>query len=112
MMRVLIYTSIFTLVFGELEAEDWPQWLGINRDAVWQETGIINTFDESKPKLIWKSAIGGGYSGPAVSDGQVFVMDRVGHDTDLKNGSLLSPRILSLRQLLGSQELSNSLIYY
>ncbi len=89
MMRVLIYTSIFTLVFGELEAEDWPQWLGINRDAVWQETGIINTFDESKPKLIWKSEIGGGYSGPAVSDGQVFVMDRVGHDTDLKNGSLL-----------------------
>ena len=46
MMRVLIYTSIFTLVFGELEAEDWPQWLGTNRDAVWQETGIINTFDE------------------------------------------------------------------
>ncbi|HIA71009.1 TPA: pyrrolo-quinoline quinone [Candidatus Poribacteria bacterium] len=86
---LLMYTSIFIFVVGELKAEDWPQWLGMNRDAIWRETGIINTFDEVKPKLIWKAKIGGGYSGPAVSGGRVFVMDRVGHDTDLKNGSLL-----------------------
>ena len=60
MLKLLVCTPIlFILVLTELVAEDWPQWLGVNRDAVWQETGIINTFDESKPELIWKAEIGG-----------------------------------------------------
>lgn len=88
-MRLSIYMSTFIFVLGGLKAEDRPQWLGVNRDAIWQETGIINMFDQSKPKLMWRTKIGGGYSGPAVSDGRVFVMDRVGHDTNLRNGSLL-----------------------
>ena len=26
------------------QAEDWPQWLGTNRDAEWREEGIIARF--------------------------------------------------------------------
>src|SRR2546430_126144 len=26
---------------GGVSADDWPQWLGTNRDAIWRETGII-----------------------------------------------------------------------
>ncbi|NBO90734.1 MAG: pyrrolo-quinoline quinone [Planctomycetia bacterium] len=55
--------------------DDWPQWLGPQRDAVWPETGILDTFPAGGPKLLWRTKINGGYAGPAVSGGYVFVMD-------------------------------------
>jgi outer membrane protein assembly factor BamB len=57
-------------------ADDWPQWLGPNRDGVWRETGIINKFPAGGPKVLWRMPIGAGYSGPAVVGDRVFVMDR------------------------------------
>ena len=59
-----------------LRAEDWPQWLGPERDGVWRETGILEKFPETGVKVRWRAPIGGGYSGPAVAKGRVYVMDR------------------------------------
>ena len=49
-------------------ADDWPQWLGPERDTVWRETGILETFPEGGPPLRWSQPLGGGNSGPAVAD--------------------------------------------
>jgi outer membrane protein assembly factor BamB len=57
-------------------AEDWPQWLGPRRDGVWRETGILGRFPKDGPKVVWRTQIGGGYTGPAVAAGRVYVMDR------------------------------------
>ena len=57
-------------------AADWPQWLGVKRDGVWRESGILKKFPEGGPKVNWRVPIGGGYAGPAVADGRVFIMDR------------------------------------
>lgn len=57
-------------------AEDWPQWLGPQRDAVWRETGIVERFSPDGPPVLWRTPIGAGYSGPAVAGGRVYVMDR------------------------------------
>ncbi|MDP6796086.1 MAG: pyrrolo-quinoline quinone, partial [Verrucomicrobiota bacterium] len=59
-----------------VSADDWPQWLGAKRDGVWRESGILKKFPEGGPKVNWRVPIGGGYAGPAVSDGRVFIMDR------------------------------------
>src|SRR5437868_9137209 len=59
-------------------ADDWPQWLGPKRDGVWREAGILTKFPEGGPKVLWRAEIGGGFSGPAVAEGRVFVMDRQG----------------------------------
>ena len=72
-MNVRIFTFLFCC--NIVLAADWPQWLGPQRDGVWREKGIVEKFD-SKPKLRWKAAIGGGYAGPAVADGRVYVLDR------------------------------------
>jgi len=48
-------------------AEDWPQWLGPQRDGVWRETGIRAAFPEGGPTLRWRTPIGGGYAGPAIA---------------------------------------------
>ncbi|MCU0787133.1 MAG: PQQ-like beta-propeller repeat protein [Verrucomicrobia bacterium] len=57
-------------------ADDWPQWLGPQRDGVWRETGIVETFPGTGPNFRWRTAIGSGYAGPAVANGRVYVHDR------------------------------------
>ena len=57
--------------------DDWPQWLGPERDGVWRESGIIDKFPEGGPTVRWRTPIGGGYAGPAVAGGRVYVNDRV-----------------------------------
>ena len=59
-----------------VHADDWPQWLGPQRDGVWRETGILEKFPANGPKIRWRTPIGGGYSGPAVANGKVYLMDR------------------------------------
>jgi outer membrane protein assembly factor BamB len=61
-----------------IKADDWPQWMGPQRDGVWRETGILARFPKDGPKVLWRAEVGGGFSGPAVADGRVFVMDRKG----------------------------------
>lgn len=60
-----------------IRADDWPQWMGTNRDDVWAETGIVEKLPAGAPKVLWKAPVGGGYSGPAVAGGKVFVTDKV-----------------------------------
>jgi outer membrane protein assembly factor BamB len=62
---------------GVARADDWPQWLGPQRDDVWRETGIVEKLPESGPPVRWRTPIGAGYAGPAVADGRVYLMDRV-----------------------------------
>jgi outer membrane protein assembly factor BamB len=63
-------------------ADDWPQWLGPQRDSVWRETGIIDAFPAEGPAVKWRTAIGGGYAGPAVAGGRVFVTDYLANGDD------------------------------
>jgi len=58
-----------------LRADDWPQWLGPERDSVWRETGIVSSFPAGGPAVVWRAKIGSGYSGPAVAQGRVYVFD-------------------------------------
>jgi outer membrane protein assembly factor BamB len=64
-------------VSSAVQADDWPQWLGPQRDGVWRETGIVEVFPENKLPVKWRVPIHGGYSGPAVVGGRVFVTDFV-----------------------------------
>jgi outer membrane protein assembly factor BamB len=60
-----------------LDAEDWPQWLGPQRDSVWRESGVLEKFPAGGPRVLWRTPIGSGYSGPAVAQGRVYLMDRI-----------------------------------
>ncbi len=56
-------------------AADWPQWMGPTRDGVWAETGLLDTLPAGGPKKLWSVPVGGGYGGPAVAGGKVYVLD-------------------------------------
>lgn len=73
-----LFTALAVLsVCVPLSAADWPQWMGPNRDAVWSETGILKAFPKDGPKVLWRAPCGGGYAGPAVAGGKVYVADKV-----------------------------------
>ena len=65
------------VVFGatHAQADDWPQWRGTDRLAVWSETGIVDRFPDSGLKVAWRTPVRSGFAGPAVADGRVFVLD-------------------------------------
>jgi len=69
----LLYLLILS---SALRADEWPQWLGPQRDGVWRETGIVEKFPAGGPKVLWRMKIGGGYTGPAIANGKVYLMDR------------------------------------
>lgn len=56
-------------------ADDWTQWRGKDRLAVWHETGIMERFPGQGLRPVWKVEIGSGYSGPVVSNGKIVTLD-------------------------------------
>ena len=69
--------ALVGLLFGVTTAcaDDWPGWMGARRDGVYRETGIIDEVPGDGLRVKWRQPIHGGYAGPAVADGRVFVYD-------------------------------------
>ena len=75
--RTLFGLAVFCAMLSPcLLAEDWPQWRGAKRDGVWREGGIVTSLP-AKLAYKWRRPIGGGYSGPVVAGGRVYVTDRL-----------------------------------
>ena len=74
-MRLIAVSLILTLAAGA-PADDWPQWRGVHRDAVLSPAEQVDSLPTGKIQPKWSVEIGGGYSGPTVADGYVYVMDR------------------------------------
>lgn len=95
---------LLSTVLGNMTAmaDDWPQWLGPRRDGVWREDGILKAFPDGGPKRVWSAPIHGGYAGPAVGGGRVYVMDRQ-HDGGTGQGGIPgTERVLCLNESDGS----------
>jgi len=56
---------------------DWPGYLGPDRNATSAEKGLLRSWPEAGPKVLWTVPLGPGYGGAAVSDRKVYVLDRV-----------------------------------
>lgn len=67
-------TILATVTVIDISADDWPQWRGLDRLAIWHETGIVEDLPEDL-EVAWRTPIREGYSGPAVADGRVFITD-------------------------------------
>src|SRR5262249_38701700 len=78
-LRTLFAVATLAAVAGVVHADDWPQWLRPKRDGVWREPGLIDKLPPGGPPVVWRKPIAGGFAGPAVADGRVFVFD---YDTD------------------------------
>ncbi|MDF1575838.1 MAG: PQQ-binding-like beta-propeller repeat protein [Bacteroidales bacterium] len=76
-MRRIVLLLLSGIFYISGHAQDWPDWRGENRDAVWEASGIVQKFDSKVIDLKWSVPIGPGYSGPTVAEGKVYVTDRL-----------------------------------
>ena len=104
-------TGLFAFLFLAtfVSADDWPQWQGPQRDGIWREAGIVRDFSAGSPPVVWRAEVAGGYSGPAVADGRVFLTDYLrsegdaSPDPDKRNELLGTERVLCLNAATGKE---------
>ncbi len=72
----LAITGCCCLVTSSAGAEDWPQYLGPRRNSTSAQKGILRTWPEKGPEVLWTVPVGRGYGGPVVKNGKVYLLDR------------------------------------
>lgn len=73
----IFFPVILLLLFAaNLYSQDWPQYLGPNRNSISPQVGILRSWPENGPEVLWTVGIGIGYGGPVVKDGKVYLLDR------------------------------------
>jgi outer membrane protein assembly factor BamB len=79
--KLLVVTSLLGL--PSLQAEDWPQWRGPNRDGISTETGLNTDWPVGGPPLLWQATgLGDGYSTPAVVGDRLYLLGSEGIDDE------------------------------
>jgi outer membrane protein assembly factor BamB len=70
-------TALLAIALTPIHAGDWPGWRGPNRDGISTETGLLKTWPEGGPKLLWEAeGCGQGYSSVAIAGGNVYTLGK------------------------------------
>jgi outer membrane protein assembly factor BamB len=77
----LILLIISTII---IQAQDWPQYMGPDRNNTSPEKGILRNWPASGPEVLWTVNVGPGYGGPVIKDGKIYLLDR-----DDKTGDIM-----------------------
>ena len=80
MFKYHFFAAVSVLLCASLlNAADWPQWRGPDRDGKSAETGLNLDFTDGPPKLLWKvEGMGKGYSSVAVVDDVIYTTGNTG----------------------------------
>lgn len=63
------------LAASSVVATDWPQFRGPDRGGTVKEIGLLQSWEEGQPAVLWRQPIGGGYSAVTAVGDQLFTMD-------------------------------------
>lgn len=75
-VRVVLTAVVVMVTAGSSVAADWPQYLGPARNSTSPEKGLLRSWPQTGPEVLWTVAVGRGYGGPVVKDGKVYLLDR------------------------------------
>ena len=79
-MKAALFALLLSLfVAPSLQAGDWPQWRGVNRDGILLGEAAPAKLP-AKPGIIWQMAIGKGQGGLALAKGVLIVLHEVSVD--------------------------------
>jgi outer membrane protein assembly factor BamB len=76
--QIKIYVTLVILMAGiaNVIAQDWPQFLGPKRNSTSDQKGILRTWPQQGPEVLWTVNVGIGFGGPVIKDGKVYLLDR------------------------------------
>jgi len=93
--KMFIPVIVLLVCISDIYAQDWPHYLGPNRNGVSAQKGILRSWPQKGPEVLWTVDVGIGFGGPVAKDGKVYLLDRddkVGDNLrcfDLSNGKEL-----------------------
>jgi outer membrane protein assembly factor BamB len=74
--KKLFPLCVLLVCLANVYAQDWPQYLGPNRNSVSPQKNLLRTWPENGPEILWTVKVGLGNGGPIVKDGKVYFLDR------------------------------------
>ncbi len=77
MKKYFILTLLLTCLIVSTVFADWAQFMGPTRNGVSSEKGLLKKWPRKGPEVLWTVDIGEGFSGPAISEGKVYLLDRI-----------------------------------
>lgn len=77
--RICTIATAVLLVAGAAGA-DWPQFLGPERNGTSKETGLLQSWGEKGPPVLWQKEVGEGFSAPVVAGERLILFHRVGDE--------------------------------
>ena len=75
-MKLTSIAIIISIMACTSHSAEWPQFLGPDRNSTSTEAGLLRSWPEDGPEVLWTVDVGKGYGGPVVSDGRVYLLDR------------------------------------
>jgi outer membrane protein assembly factor BamB len=87
--------SLLALISIIASAADWPQWRGPNRDGISAETGLLQSWPQGGPRVVWQiKGLGQGYSSLAIVKDRIYTQGQRGNQEfviafDAKTGKQL-----------------------
>lgn len=83
MKNFLFFIVLVFILSSCQQKSNWNQYLGPNRNAISEETGILRSWPEEGPAKLWEMKLGPGYGGASIFGDEVFVLDRVDEMEDV-----------------------------
>lgn len=82
MKKALFLTLLLGLTIAGI-SQTTSQWLGTNRDGIYNEKQLLTSWPEGGPSLLWSNeTLGTGYGSPAIDNGKLFIngeIDSISH---------------------------------
>jgi outer membrane protein assembly factor BamB len=66
----------FIIGAANVYAQDWPQFLGPNRNSTSPQKNILRSWPENGPEVLWTVDVGIGYGGTVIKDRKAYLLDR------------------------------------
>ncbi len=80
--NLIVSLSVAPILALFARADDWPQWRGLTRDGISREKGWTDQFPDQGPPIVWKAAVGLGFSSFVVAGGKAYTAGHAnGSDT-------------------------------
>ncbi|MBM4076497.1 MAG: hypothetical protein FJ267_12770, partial [Planctomycetes bacterium] len=76
-LSIILIGITFSLTIYSVDAGDWPQILGPNRNGIALNETLGDKWPAEGPNTVWEAKIGSGFSGVAVSEGMVILFHRI-----------------------------------
>lgn len=73
---ILASIMILLIVVVNVNAQDWPQLFGPDRNSISPEKGILKSWPSTGPEVLWTANVERGYGGPVIKDNKVYLLDR------------------------------------